>query len=149
MIVTEREHYPRRYSIVLDNSKYLIRWILFRMTAFRVFLHEILRPDPDRGPHNHPWPFAFSFVIRGGYVEDITYIRRDEDGAIVERREWTEIHTAPALSWKAFRPGCYHRITTVQPNTWSLFFAGRRLRSWGFLIGWRHEDAPDQDKIED
>ena len=36
---------------------------------FTVYLHRFERPDNDRHLHNHPWPWAVSLVLTGGYDE--------------------------------------------------------------------------------
>jgi hypothetical protein len=38
------------------------------------------------------------------------------------------------------RPGDYHRIAEVRPNTWTLFFTGKKIGSWGFLTEQGHVD---------
>ena len=58
----------RWYDIVLEGEPYLTRLNLIKTPWFSVKLHWILRPDPDRDLHCHPWRFV-SFVLRGGYEE--------------------------------------------------------------------------------
>lgn len=107
---------------------YLTRWTLLRFPWRRYFLHRVYQADPGRDVHNHPWPDAGTFVLWGGYVELIVW--RGSSGQWRERwhtvKRWT-------LSREAFAPNTYHTIVSVQPNTWTLFFAGQRLRDWGFL----------------
>src|SRR5260370_32406267 len=35
-----------------------------------LYLHHYLRSDPDRGPHDHPWPWAIALPLAGGYHAD-------------------------------------------------------------------------------
>ncbi len=120
---------------------YLTRYHLIRTPWFRVFLHRIYRADKDRDPHNHPWPRAFALVLRGGYMERITEL----DGLVRVTRG--RVHNAGQLSTEAFKPNRYHRIIDVAPNTWTLFFAGRRkntehgVSGWGFLVDTEHVPA--------
>jgi hypothetical protein len=120
-----------------DEGPYLTRYHLIRTPWFRVFLHRIHRPDKDRDPHNHPWPRAFAFVLRGGYLERITeldgLVRRTTTNSVGDYDE-----QAKPWSTEAFRPGRYHRIVDVLPGTWTLFFAGARSRDWGFLVDTDH-----------
>ena len=117
----------------ITGEPYLTRWHLIKCKPFRVFLHRIHRPDKDRHVHNHPWPRAFAVILRGGYVEEV------ETAAF--GRTWIERHGHEgfgAVSRRAFHPHRYHRIRAVMPNTWTLFFAGRRSRDWGFLKDGKH-----------
>lgn len=115
-----------------DEGPYLTRWHLLKAYVLRTFLHHIHRPDKDRDPHNHPWPFACSFVLFGGYTERITEL----DGEL--RITKIKTHLAGSFSFEAFRPGRYHRIIDVLPGTWTLFVAGPRSRDWGFLVDTTH-----------
>lgn len=82
------------------------------------FLHCLHLSDADTGFHSHPWPWAVSIILRGGYIE----LR--EDG------------------WRYFRPGSvnfisgdtFHRIELANENepTWTLFIVGPRRGGWGF-----------------
>jgi hypothetical protein len=116
-----------------DPAPYLTRYHLIRTPFFRVFLHRIHRADKDRCPHNHPWPKAFAFVLRGGYQERVTTL--DGDVRVSE----LHTHLAGSVSWRAFLPGAYHRIIDVLPGTWTLFLAGPRqntehgVSKWSFL----------------
>jgi hypothetical protein len=35
----------------------------------RAYLHRFVSSDPDRGLHDHPWPWAFSILLAGWYWE--------------------------------------------------------------------------------
>jgi hypothetical protein len=87
-------------------------------------LHRIHRADQDRPLHNHPWPNAASLILWGGYAEST--LRGWYFYALGDRNRLT--------------PETYHRIDSVLPGTWTLFFAGRRSRSWGFLTERGHVD---------
>lgn len=148
--VTLVAHHARVIWHPKTGEPYLVRYSLFRSKRFRVFLHRILRTDISRDEHNHPWPTAFSVVLRGGYTEKIVEL----DGAC-RLHDYIE-HTAPSVSYEAFEPGKYHRIVHVKPNTWQLLFAGRRARvDWGFLVNtthvpWReHLGLPPEYELDD
>lgn len=115
-----------------EEGPYLTRWHLVDLGFCKVFLHHIHRADKDRDLHNHPWPRAFAVVLRGGYYEQ----RGDQPPAAA-------FYYGPATDGpriNTLRPDTYHRITYVRPNTWTLFFAGRRSRDWGFLVDGKHVD---------
>lgn len=123
------------------GALYLTRYHLFRCKWFRVFLHHIHLPDGDRDLHNHPWPNAFSLILRGGYEE--RWIGQDSG---YRRRRYVYGRTLRAGTQiqgkyvNRLTPDCYHRIDSVFPKTWTLFFAGRRSRRWGFLVNGEHID---------
>jgi len=122
-------------KVILDRETgrpYLVRYHLVQLKCARVFLHQILCPDRDRDEHNHPWPRARSLILRGGYVEKIIHLDGDVRVADIDE------HGPLDWSSNAFGPDRYHRILRVRPNTWTLFFAGRRSRDWGFLVNTNH-----------
>lgn len=114
-----------------DGNPYLERYYLFGADRAwgNIFLHHFRSSDMDVAPsgtyylHNHPWPWSFSIILVGGYVEE----RRRTDDTIEE---------------KTFLPGSintlsdkdFHRVELIGKDGWSLFFTGWRSkkRSWGF-----------------
>lgn len=106
----------------VDGSPYLSRWTLldFGDDHGRVYLHRFHRGDEDQELHTHPWAWAASLILIGGYVE----YRRLGEG----------------VGWKALRPGqinvfladTAHRIELVDGDAWTLVFAGPIVGSWGF-----------------
>jgi hypothetical protein len=114
-----------------DGSPYLERYYVFGADRAwgNIFLHHFCSSDMDVAPsgtyylHNHPWPWSFSIILVGGYVEE----RRRTDDTIEERVFLPgDINT---LSDKDF-----HRVELIGKDGWSLFFTGWRSkkRSWGF-----------------
>lgn len=89
-------------------------------------LHHICEPDQDRHNHDHPW-HARTIVARGGYDED-RIVEFTSDGAVTATFERRAGDTA------TLRFGEYHRITSVQPDTWTIFITGRYRGIWGFLV---------------
>ena len=100
-----------------------------------VFLHNIVRSDYDRELHDHPWAWAVSLILAGGYTE----IRRE---ASVMPNGFRFFGPLQCM----FRgPGClnfirgstFHRICLLpsRPSVWSLFVVGPRddSRTWGFI----------------
>lgn len=106
----------------LDRRGFQTRW-------FNLYLHHIDAPDPGRALHNHPWVF-WSFVLRGGYREEVRKHPRGADGLyhaetrLRSWRRWT-LHTMRLTDW--------HRIVKVEPDTWTLILTGRYKQKWGFL----------------
>lgn len=91
-----------------------------------VYLHHYLMSDPDRGLHDHPWPWAVSIPLAGGYVE--------------ERLLSVGVGLRKAFRRRApFRPyrltgHDFHRVILGAATSWSLFVTGpNRFKEWGFL----------------
>jgi hypothetical protein len=100
-----------------------------------VVLHRYHRGDPSGELHNHPWAWAWSLILAGGYEE--------------------ERIVGPGIVTRRYRPGDVnrldrgdlHRISVVDGETWTLFITGPRTNdAWTF---WdpirditRHHDAP-------
>ena len=89
-----------------------------KSTVFRdginIFLHRFHRGDDDTALHNHPWRWAVSLVLVGGYSEER---RRGND---VDRRE------VRPLSLNIIRANDFHRVDLLEHDCWSLFVAGPR-----------------------
>lgn len=76
---------------------------LLRSLLPALYVHRIFRSDEDRELHNHPWKWALSLVVTGGYIEE-----RMEgiDGTIVSRvvKPW---------SFNLIRSDSYHCLTML------------------------------------
>lgn len=113
---------PRRYIGGKENPL-LIRWVLFRIPQFGIFIHKFCRSDYDRALHDHPWTFV-SVILHGGYSE--------------YREEKDERGTYETLDWYGpgsilYRPAEYkHRVVIYKEPSWNLILVGRRRRKWGF-----------------
>jgi hypothetical protein len=105
-----------------DGSPYITRTLLPREGDHRTILHRIHRADFDRHLHNHPWSTARFMILSGGYVEE-----RLVEGFVVER----ELKVGDANELDA---GTFHRISRIEPNTWTVGVVGPRVQEWGFLV---------------
>lgn len=109
-----------------------------------LFLHHFLRSDGDDALHSHPWEWAVSLVLAGGYIEER---RVGETHQVVRRR---------------VRPGMlnfltaktYHRVELVETDAWTLFLVGPKVTSWGFweratgiFYPWREWLAEQREKV--
>ena len=109
------------------RSPYLTRWTLFRARRARVFLHRFHRGDDELELHNHPWRWAASLILAGGYLEE----RRDASGAVRIRQ--VKPGTVNVLVADTF-----HRVELLSGSCWSFFVAADRVQSWGF---WNRESG--------
>jgi hypothetical protein len=116
------------YTITgFDGSPYITRTLMPRIGGRRVMLHRIWRPDVDPHLHNHPWRVASFRILSGGYVEERLVGRHDEPKAQVESRVY-DPGDVNVLTCRTF-----HRITHLEPNTWTAGVIGERVQDWGFL----------------
>ena len=95
-------------------------------------VHRFHRGDLDRELHNHPWEWALSFVVAGGYREE----RR-----IGPRTVWRIV---PPLSFNWIGKDDFHRVALLEKDAWTIFLTGPKTSSWGFwsretdeVIPWR------------
>jgi hypothetical protein len=99
-----------------------------RFSRFGLYLHRFVTPDQDQeSPHSHPWKWAVSLVLAGGYTEQ----------RLVTCSWGTELVT------RRIRPGTlnflrhdtYHVVTELHgAETWTLILTGPKTRSWGFWV---------------
>lgn len=123
---------PLRTIKAPDGGPYLERYFLGRVPdrvpwigGTQVYLHRFLASDPDRGLHNHPWRWARSLILCGGYWEE-------------------RLLVGGGQGWRLRRPGRFVRLTGEdfhriklrdgRREVWSLFWHGRYVKPWGFLV---------------
>jgi hypothetical protein len=142
-----------------DGSPYLLRKYLLpkRFSGAwwpGVFLHKFYRSDEDRFPHNHPWRFAVSLILTGGYIER----RYKPDGQCIELSK----HVRRPLTFNVIRAEDFHKAQLLEPKRgcWTLFVAWRHKTAkpgeeWGFwdidhgcFVGWREYLPPGADGLE-
>lgn len=114
--------------IATGDSPYLIRVYLFRKWRKRlpgVFLHCFLRGDTDRELHNHPWTWAYSFILSGGYIEE-RRVPAPSGPVRVQHR------IVRPFSLNRICANDFHRVDLLRKHCWSLFIAGPREQHWGF-----------------
>jgi hypothetical protein len=135
-------------ELIGDKTKPLIRrWYICRKSKIpfvsklleNVYLHNVVRNDDDRAPHDHPW-WNISIVLWGGYYEHMPlyhygYVRGYERRT---RKVWRGMGSV------VFRKAeNMHRLelpTYAPKQTWTLFITGKKSREWGFWCqsGWKH-----------
>jgi len=124
-----------RYEIVHTDGTGMVNpwrrpftWVLQKL-GIAVRVHEILRSDTGRDPHDHPWPYL-TVILRGGYEE-----QRFDDKGNVTSVKWHgpgSILYRPAGSWhKLVLPG--RQGEPCEPCT-TLFITGPKAQRWGFLV---------------
>lgn len=86
-----------------------------------VYIHRFHRGDDDLALHNHPWKWAVSIVLAGGYREEL----RTADDRVVTR-------VVRPGDVNVIRHETFHRVDLIENDAWTLFIAGPKVASWGF-----------------
>jgi len=105
-------------TIEVNGEPYLERYFVGAHQGQQVWLHRFLRNDSEKHLHTHPWT-ATSYVLCGWYEE--------------EQPEGKNLRNAASMPL-VITPGRIHRISAVQPDTWTLMVVDAgRLESWFFI----------------
>jgi hypothetical protein len=91
-----------------------------------LLLHHFLKPDDDTHLHNHPWT-GRSTILSGGYVEETL----------------AGIQEVKPMDSNVITADRYHRVKSIEDNTWSLVHTGDKEGEWGFLVDGVHEHYMD------
>lgn len=128
-----RQAYLSRYYLITsqrprmaDGSEPFDQWgnpregVSWPDKPWALYLHHFHRSDVDRELHNHPWRWAVSFVLVGGYRE--------------ERRSGMNVvyRTVRPGAFNVIREEDFHRVDLLEEDAWSLFLVGPKVKSWGF-----------------
>lgn len=115
-------------TIFVNGDKYLTRYRLINWKWFGVYLHHFHSGDGDRALHDHPWWFAFTLILWGGYREEVLkYWSARKMKSHVKTRVLTPGRINFLPHWK------FHRIDRILPDTWTLLFRFKAVKSWGFI----------------
>lgn len=115
------------------NPRPGIQWRTSR-AGVSVFVHYFYRSDDDHALHNHPWKWALSLVLAGGYSEE-----RRVGNSVVRR-------LVKPGSFNLITSDTFHRVDLLDADRgcWSVFIAGPKFKGWGFwdrdtgeFIPWR------------
>lgn len=114
-------------KIDINDAPYMERYFLFKAFGVTFCLHRWLAPDGERELHDHPWRWARSIVLSGGYWEDRLDGLDPKYGVLKSRKA--------IRRWRTNRltPTDFHSVVSLKPNTWTLFWYGQRFKGWGFL----------------
>ena len=91
-----------------------------------LLLHHFLKPDDDSHLHNHPWT-GRSTILSGGYIEETM------EG----------LKKVKPLDSNCITADKYHRVKSIENNTWSLVHTGDKEGEWGFLVDGVHQHYMD------
>ena len=115
---------------------------LIQKCNIAIRVHEILRSDKGRDPHDHPW-WYLTIILRNGYYET----RFDDKGNFVSYR----YHGPGSIIFR--RANSWHRLDllpnadgTFKPAV-TIFITGKKSQTWGFNV--RGEKVPYYDYIDE
>lgn len=110
-----------------DGRPYLVRYFAAgwnphtKRPGPALFLHHFLASDPTDQVHSHPWGWAASVILVGGYREyHCTGSGR------------TEVRTYRPGDVNILEASDRHRIELLDRECWTLFLAGSFDRPWAF-----------------
>lgn len=107
------------------GEPYLERYYLAGLFGCHAYLHRFVDSDPDRGLHDHPWRWALSLVLSGGY---------DEVRALDARHDSLRTRFVAPGRLNRLRGGDFHRVVLRAGRpAWTLFLHGPRVKGWGFV----------------
>lgn len=101
-----------------DGVVHFRRWQLLKTPWFDIFIHGIYKADEDEHLHDHPWDY-FSIVLWGSYIERVRGGNNVQSFMTTSHRKAE--HTHKILSLKS-------------EKVFTLFFAGKRRRDWGYWV---------------
>lgn len=96
---------------------------LIQMCGIAARVHEILRSDLGREPHDHPW-WYLTIILKGGYCED----RYDAAGKLISSK-W---HGPGSVLFR--RANSWHMLDLDGERATTLFITGSKSQTWGFNV---------------
>jgi hypothetical protein len=90
--------------------------------AASLYLHHFLASDPQDEVHSHPWAWALSLLLVGGYREH----RCDDTGGVTAR----EYRPGDC---NLLQPTTRHRVELLEADCWSLLLVGPYAQPWTFF----------------
>lgn len=97
------------------------RGVLIPTRNHGLYLHHFHRGDDEYELHSHPWRWAVSVVLAGGYSEE----RLGRGGRIAWR-------TLGPGSINVLRANTFHRVELIEEDAWTLILTGPKRDTWGF-----------------
>lgn len=123
--------------IEINGEPYLERYYMGTVLGRQLWLHRFVRDDSERHVHDHPWT-ALSLILTGGYTEQVaTLVTMGRAPARTTLAMRQHDRRAPGINLIGAQR--LHRITSVQPDTWTLMIVGpRHGKGWFF-----YSQSPD------
>jgi len=97
-----------------------------------VYIHRFHQSDGDRALHNHPWRWAISLIIAGGYREERRTSSPDRVGDYWKENLSVEVFEYRPGDLNVLTSETFHRVDLFEDDAWSLFIVGPKFSHWGF-----------------
>lgn len=120
------DYMPAKF-ILIDGKPYIDRFFVIGWRGYNFYLHQFFSGDGQRDLHNHPWPFSFSIILRGSYIETFLAKWFASPHAVIKT------NTRIVKRFNVITGNRFHNIDQVAPNTWTLFFVTPKTQHWGFI----------------
>jgi len=113
-------------KVIKDDKgvPFLYRYHIFKWgnNGAGVCIHHFVKSDPERGHHSHPWRHSLSFILAGGYQEQILEEDR-KTYKVVNRSRWRFNYLDGVNT--------FHRVMIPEGgDAWTLFFFQKRSKTW-------------------
>lgn len=135
--------------IAEEGRFYLERYYVATLLGHCIYLHRFVDDDPDRGLHDHPWPWAFSLILSGFYYEETRQgIKpvRWFNGLVGDSFHRVLLPSTDPLGTGPGRP-CWslfvHRAAYVKPWGFLRYFASVGYSTW---LPWNYPDGDGRGK---
>jgi hypothetical protein len=101
---------------------------LIQTPWFAVLVHHIRRPDVDPHPHDYPWAIVWSWVIWGGFEEQVWPDKRNPARCHQRNRSRWSLASMPR--------DAAHIITKISKPLWTVVVTGRSYgtENWDFWV---------------
>jgi hypothetical protein len=126
-----------------------------------LYVHQMHAPDLDPSLHDHPWPWAVSLILLGGYREERNAPGSDHQLEKLFTKVWRVSHWRRAPGLNRLSGGTFHRVAELDKpegcpwcwrkgaasgcpyacsgrgeGVWTLFLAGpgRSKKPWGYIV---------------
>ncbi len=128
--------------IFVDGRLYMTRWHIRgdgSGKGWELYVHQLQQPDSYRWLHNHPWSWFLTFVISGGYEQEILDLDTNE-----KRKQRIS-------GFSLFRgQRKYHSIRKLpKGNAWTLVIVPpKNGYIWGYWNEDTNEHVPNESVID-
>lgn len=114
-----------------------------KLLPFNLYLQFFHESDYSKDLHNHPWAWAYSLILKGGYWEERKYSDHwlAPPGGYFALRgntqkdlHWVHVRKLTPGSVNVLDADDFHRVDLLDERAgcWTLFLAGPQVQRWGF-----------------
>lgn len=127
-------------TIFVDGKAYLTRYyvLLADWSWCNIYIHHFHMSDQKEELHSHPWKYAISYILEGGYREEVRYTGSNN----VRKPEYKFPGDINIV-----KPNRFHRVDMLDLDNgaWTLFFTGRRIKHEPTWLFWNRKTKKETD----